>query len=42
MISEVQFQTELQLLISNAIREDVGTGDYSSLACIPEYGARTS
>ncbi|MDR7212380.1 carboxylating nicotinate-nucleotide diphosphorylase [Flavobacterium piscis] len=36
MISEVQFQTELQLLISNAIREDVGTGDYSSLACIPE------
>jgi nicotinate-nucleotide pyrophosphorylase (carboxylating) len=36
MISEVQFQGELQLLISNAIREDVGTGDYSSLACIPE------
>jgi nicotinate-nucleotide pyrophosphorylase (carboxylating) len=36
MISEVQFQTELQLLISNAIREDVGSGDYSSLACIPE------
>lgn len=36
MISEVQFQTELQLLIDQAIREDVGTGDYSSLACIPE------
>ena len=36
MISEVQFQDELQLLISNAIREDVGTGDYSSLACIPD------
>ncbi|MBF4491440.1 carboxylating nicotinate-nucleotide diphosphorylase [Flavobacterium sp. MR2016-29] len=36
MISEVQFQTELQLLISNAIREDVGPGDYSSLACIPD------
>lgn len=36
MISEAQFQAELQLLISNAIREDVGTGDYSSLACIPE------
>jgi len=36
MISEVQFQSELQLLISNAIREDVGPGDYSSLACIPD------
>jgi nicotinate-nucleotide pyrophosphorylase (carboxylating) len=35
MINEVQFQNELQLLIFNAIREDVGTGDYSSLACIP-------
>jgi nicotinate-nucleotide pyrophosphorylase (carboxylating) len=35
MISEVQFKNELQLLISNAIREDVGAGDYSSLACIP-------
>ncbi|MRX70325.1 nicotinate-nucleotide pyrophosphorylase [carboxylating] [Flavobacterium resistens] len=36
MISEAQFQTELQLMISNAIREDVGPGDYSSLACIPD------
>ena len=36
MISEAQFQAELQLLITNAIREDVGTGDYSSLACIPD------
>ena len=35
MISEAQFQEEIQLLISNAIREDVGPGDYSSLACIP-------
>jgi len=35
MISEVQFQNELQLIISNAIREDVGPGDFSSLACIP-------
>ncbi|NRT12024.1 carboxylating nicotinate-nucleotide diphosphorylase [Flavobacterium sp. 14A] len=35
MISEAQFQNELQLLISNAIREDVGDGDHSSLACIP-------
>ena len=36
MISEAQFQSELELLISNAIREDVGSGDYSSLACIPD------
>ncbi|WP_343697671.1 carboxylating nicotinate-nucleotide diphosphorylase [Flavobacterium sp.] len=36
MISEAQFQAELQLLIKNAIREDVGPGDYSSLACIPD------
>lgn len=36
MISEAQFQKELQLIIENAIREDVGPGDYSSLACIPQ------
>lgn len=36
MISESQFQNELQILIANAIREDVGPGDYSSLACIPD------
>lgn len=35
MITEVQFQKELNVLIANAIREDVGVGDYSSLACIP-------
>lgn len=35
MISEVQFQKELDLIITNAIREDVGDGDHSSLACIP-------
>lgn len=35
MISEKQFQKELQMIIENAIREDVGPGDYSSLACIP-------
>ena len=34
MISEAQFQKELELIISNAIREDVGEGDHSSLACI--------
>lgn len=36
MISEVQFQKELDLIIANGIREDVGDGDHSSLACIPE------
>ena len=36
MISQQQFQTELDLIIANGIREDVGPGDYSSLACIPE------
>ncbi len=35
MISPEQFQQELQLIIQNAIREDVGDGDHSSLACIP-------
>lgn len=36
MISEVQFQSEIQGIIANAIREDVGDGDHSSLACIPD------
>ncbi len=36
MISEQQFQKELDIIISNAIREDVGDGDHSSLACIPK------
>jgi nicotinate-nucleotide pyrophosphorylase (carboxylating) len=35
MISEEQFQNELDLIVANAIREDVGDGDHSSLACIP-------
>lgn len=35
MISETKFNKELELIISNAIREDVGDGDHSSLACIP-------
>ncbi|CAM3719353.1 putative nicotinate-nucleotide pyrophosphorylase [Flavobacterium saliperosum S13] len=35
MISEAQFQKELEIIITNAIREDVGDGDHSSLACIP-------
>ncbi len=36
MISEIQFQNELNLIITNAIREDIGSGDHSSLACIPK------
>lgn len=35
MISPVMFQHEIDLIIANAIREDVGDGDHSSLACIP-------
>ena len=35
MISEAKFQEELKLIITNGIREDIGDGDYSSLACIP-------
>lgn len=35
MISNTQFETELQLIIQNGIREDLGDGDHSSLACIP-------
>ena len=35
MISQEQFNKEIALIISNAIREDVGDGDHSSLACIP-------
>lgn len=35
MISEEQFNKEIDLIIENAIREDVGDGDHSSLACIP-------
>lgn len=36
MISSEQFQKELDIIIKNAIREDVGDGDHSSLACIPK------
>ena len=35
MISEEQFQKELDIIITNALREDIGDGDHSSLACIP-------
>lgn len=35
MISKAQFNKEIEGIIANAIREDVGDGDHSSLACIP-------
>ncbi len=35
MISKEKFQEEINGIIENAIREDVGDGDHSSLACIP-------
>jgi nicotinate-nucleotide pyrophosphorylase (carboxylating) len=42
MISDAQFKSELQILISNAIREDVGDGDHSSMACIPSSAQGTA
>ncbi|MEM9363796.1 MAG: carboxylating nicotinate-nucleotide diphosphorylase [Bacteroidota bacterium] len=36
MISQEQFQEEIDSIIKNAIREDIGDGDHSSLACIPK------
>lgn len=35
MISAEKFQEEIDRIIENALREDVGDGDHSSLACIP-------
>ena len=35
MISKTQFIDELNIIIKNALREDIGNGDHSSLACIP-------
>lgn len=35
MISQLLFDKEISIIIANAIREDVGDGDHSSLACIP-------
>jgi len=34
MINSFDFQKEIDIIIANAIREDVGQGDHSSLACI--------
>lgn len=36
MISQEQFEKEIEFIIENAIREDVGDGDHSSQACIPK------
>ena len=36
MISKEQFEKEIEIIIENALREDVGEGDHSSLACIPK------
>ncbi len=36
MISEEKFKDELEIIIKNGLREDLGEGDHSSLACIPE------
>ena len=36
MISKIQMAKELEGIIKNGIREDIGEGDHSSLACIPE------
>jgi len=42
MISDKQFNKEIDIIIANAIREDVGGGDHSSLACIPEDATGTA
>jgi nicotinate-nucleotide pyrophosphorylase (carboxylating) len=35
MISKEQFEKEVAIIIKNAIREDIGDGDHTSLSCIP-------
>ncbi|HZW78080.1 MAG TPA: carboxylating nicotinate-nucleotide diphosphorylase [Flavobacteriaceae bacterium] len=42
MISKRLFNKEINLIIANAIREDVGGGDHSSLACIPDDALGTA
>ncbi len=36
MISPEQFEKELNIIVENAIREDIGDGDHTSLSTIPE------
>lgn len=42
MISKKQFNKEIDIIIANSIREDVGDGDHSSLACIPDDAEGTA
>ena len=42
MMTKKQFEKELELIITNALREDVGDGDHSSLACIPPDATGTA
>lgn len=42
MISKEKFEEEIKIIIANAIREDVGDGDHSSLACIPADASGTA
>ena len=42
MITKEQFEKELNIIIDNAIREDIGEGDHSSLACIPPDATGTA
>jgi len=35
MITAAKFDEELKAIVANGIREDIGEGDHSSLACIP-------
>ncbi|MDX1471230.1 MAG: nicotinate-nucleotide diphosphorylase (carboxylating), partial [Flavobacteriaceae bacterium] len=36
MLDIPNFSQEIDRIIHNALREDIGDGDHSSLACIPE------
>ena len=42
MITQSKLNEEIDLIIVNAIREDVGEGDHSSLACIPADATGTA
>ena len=37
MISEERFKEELETIIANAIKEDIGSGDHSGMACIERH-----
>ena len=42
MISIEQFEKELDLIIKNGYREDIGEGDHTSLSCIPSNAQGTA